>query len=242
MDEFNHYIDPANGGLHTIVPGRLLLIPSPVDIPNGHDWMDMDCGRRFSPTFFADLLATEFSAALVISLSHERPDTEYDTSAFEERDIAMEVISMGPRGSPHHLLAAADRLLALLRAAPGAVAVHVQGPGSCGGGSAGVLLATGLMRVFGFSAGEAAAWLRMVCPPLHVPHAQLSAFVQGRIGDAVAGLEAADGGLARSSSLPLPSSATTVDSDADAGGEVEWPAWAAAQNPLLRTYSLPTLS
>eukprot|EP00291_Cryptomonas_curvata_P015839 CAMPEP_0172153032 /NCGR_PEP_ID=MMETSP1050-20130122/1190_1 /TAXON_ID=233186 /ORGANISM="Cryptomonas curvata, Strain CCAP979/52" /LENGTH=226 /DNA_ID=CAMNT_0012821465 /DNA_START=265 /DNA_END=942 /DNA_ORIENTATION=- len=149
MDEYNHYIDPANGGLHIIAPGRLLFIPSPVDIPDGRDWMDSEIGRRFSPIFIADLLAAEFRTALVISLSHERSDMDYDTSAFEERGIAMEVISMGPHGSPHHLLAAADRLLELLRAAPGAVAVHVQGPGACGGGSAGVLLATGLMRVFG---------------------------------------------------------------------------------------------
>jgi hypothetical protein len=232
MDEYSHYTDPANGGLHTIVPGRLLFIPSPMNLPDGRCWMDMDDGRRFSPDFFADLLASEFRTALVVGLRNEGSVTEYDASAFEERGIAVEDIPMGELGAPHHLLAAADRLLALLRSAPGAVAVHVQGLGACGGGSAGVLLATGLIRVFGFSAGEAAAWLRMVCPPLHVPHAQLSAAVAH--SRYLAALSFDD--MGRPASLPLPG----VAAIAAAGTRGERPAWAAAQNPILRTLSLPT--
>ncbi len=34
MDECSHSRDTANGGIHKIVPGRLLLIPSPVDLPD----------------------------------------------------------------------------------------------------------------------------------------------------------------------------------------------------------------
>jgi hypothetical protein len=90
-----------------------------------------------------------------------------------------------------------------------------------------VLLATGLMRVFGFSAGEAAAWLRMVCPPLLVPHAQISAAVaHSRYRAAVMFDD-----MGRPASLPLPTVA--------GGGGAGRPAWAAAQNPLLRTFSLP---
>ena len=227
MDEYSHYTDPANGGLHTIVPGRLLLMPSPANLPDDRCWMDTEDGRRFSPNFFADLLASEFHTALVVGLSHDGSATEYDASAFEERGIAVEDIPMGELGSPHHLLAAADRLLALLRAAPGAVAVHVQGSGGRGGGSAGVLLATGLIRVFGFSAGEAAAWLRMACPPLHVPHAQLSAAVAH--SRYLAALAFDD--IGRPASLPLLAAAAV------AGARL--PVWASAQNPLLRTFSLP---
>ena len=75
----------------------------------------MEDGRRFSPTFFADLLAPEFHAALIVGLSHDGSAMEYDATAFEERGIGVEDIPMGEPGSPHHLLAAADRLLALLR-------------------------------------------------------------------------------------------------------------------------------
>ncbi len=223
MDEYSHYADPANGGIHTIVPGRLLLIPSPANLPDGRCWMDMDGGRRFSPKFLADLLASEFHAALILGLSHDASATEYGAWAMEERAIAVEDLPMGEPGSPHLLLPAADRLLALLRAAPGAVAVHVQGRAARGGGRAGVLLATALIRVFGFSAGEAAAWLRMACPPLHVPHAHLSAATAAHT-PFLAALAFDD--MGRPASLPL----LTAAAVAGAGR----PGWA-----LLRTLSLP---
>ena len=65
-------------------------------------------------------------------------------------------------GNAGVLYSALDRLLALARAAPGAVAVH------CGAGrdwpawSLDTLAAAFLIRRFGFSGAEAAAWVRMV--------------------------------------------------------------------------------
>jgi hypothetical protein len=217
VEEYNHYSDPANGGLHIIAPGRLLLIPSPIDFPDGRDWMDIDGSRRFSAAFFSDLLEAEFSASLVLRISYEDETIEYDPSAFEDRGIAVESVALGPRGeSEHHLLAAADRLIANLRGSPGAIAVHVQGCGTGFGGSAGVLLATGLMSVFGFGTGEAAAWLRMSCPPLGVSSAELSADLQHRLTE----LSMGGSFLQRSASAPAPSTASLAASRASWSGQV----------------------
>ena len=62
------------------------------------------------------------------------------------------------------------------------VAVAVQAHGPDGDASARVLLETALMRVFGFEAGEAGAWLRLVCPPPRTTPEHLSAALRQRTG------------------------------------------------------------
>ena len=90
-----------------------------------------------------------------------------------------------------------------------------------------MLLATGLMRVFGFGSGEAAAWLRMVCPPLHVPHAQLSAAVaQGRTS-AVFATDELDCAVGRTASAPV-----------HADSAIRRPR-STAPSPFTRTLSMP---
>ena len=65
-----HYAMAANGGIDVLVPGKLLLIPSPCQLPHGCDWLD-DCepekppSRRFSAAFLADLLADLGASAAV---------------------------------------------------------------------------------------------------------------------------------------------------------------------------------
>jgi hypothetical protein len=72
-----------------------------------------------------------------------------------------------PGGSPATALRAHDRLLTLDRAARGGLALQ------CGNGNAGAAartLATGLLiGREGFSAAEAEAWLRLVCPAVVWP-------------------------------------------------------------------------
>jgi hypothetical protein len=61
---------PLNGGVITVVPGRLLLLPTPAaDLPPGGDWADDGPGglRRFGPGFYAALLA-DMGAAVVVGL------------------------------------------------------------------------------------------------------------------------------------------------------------------------------
>ena len=224
VDEQNHYADPANGGLRIIVPGRLILMPSPLDLPEGLDWIDVEMQRRFSPAFYADLLEAEFSASIVLRLSYDGDAVEYNPAAFEDRGIAVEGVHLGPRGAAqHHLLSAADRLIANLRGAPGMVAVHTRSAGVDAGDCAGTLLATGLMSVFGFGAGDAAAWLRLTCPPPCAAPAQLSTVFHG-VTAAAAALNDLRGGLWRTASAPVPAACAAPSRPA-------WP------NKLLRSLS-----
>ena len=216
IDEYNHYADPANGGIRIIVPGRLIFMPSPLDLPEDRDWMSIDGHRRFSPAFYADLLEAEFSTSIVLRLSYEGDPIEYNPAAFEDRGIAVEGVPLGPRGAAqHHLLSAADRLIANLRGAPGALAVHAHGPGVDAGGTTGMLLATGLMSVFGFGAGDAAAWLRLTCPPSCAAPAQLFTVFHGVTAGAAA-LDDLRGGLWRTSSAPAPADCVAAERPARA--------------------------
>ena len=174
-----HYARPANGGVHVLVPGRLLLSPPPHALPPGEDWADPPepaapgraGGRVFAAGFLADLLA-DLGATAAVCLG--RAD-EGDAAALRERGL--DVHGLGLAGRRPALLGAMDRLLSVSRAAaPGAVALFPPRAAAPGGGGecataavAGWVetLATALlMTECGFGGGAAAAWVRMVCPDL----------------------------------------------------------------------------
>ena len=161
-----HYALPANGGLHVLVPDKLLLCPSPASLPAGQAWADASPGhagpgrcRRFSAAFLAELLA-DLDVSAVVCLGRTGRD---DAAAFRRCGLDVHDLDLDPRRPG--LLGAMDRLLSLSRAAPGGVAV-------CGwrGDEAGVgyesvraLGAAWLMAEGGFGSGAAEAWLGMVC-------------------------------------------------------------------------------
>ena len=159
LEECIHYSDPVNANLHVVIPGKLLFMANPVDLPDDRHWMDIGPARSFSPAFYADLL-DEFGVVLVICLD----ECDYDRAPFEERGMGCEELRLRPDSAD--ILRAADRFLCLLAAAPGAVAIH---GGDAGALCAGTLVSAHLMARLGFGAGDAAAWLRMACPALLVP-------------------------------------------------------------------------
>ena len=116
--------------------------------------------------------------------------------------------------------AAADRFLRLVDAAPGAVAVHCRD----GRRLAGPLLALALMRRHGFTAREAAGWLRVVRPGAIID-GQLEFLCEYRAGLAsgggstaagrpAVGLAAADDGDGKQGRLP---GSGAADSESPAG-------------------------
>ena len=165
LEECIHYSDPVNANLHVVIPGKLLFMANPVDLPDDRHWMDIGPARSFSPAFYADLL-DEFGVVLVICLD----ECDYDRAPFEERGMGCEELRLRPDSAD--ILRAADRFLCLLAAAPGAVAIH---GGDAGALCAGTLVSAHLMARLGFGAGDAAAWLRMACPALLVPPDYLAA-------------------------------------------------------------------
>ena len=164
VDELVHYARPANGGVQIVVPGALVFFPTPCDsVPDGMEWADSvsadgSAVRRFSARYYASLLA-DLGVAAAACLGR--------TSAASARALAAR--GLGPADfpaprtpGPGALLPALDRLLTLVRGAPGAVAVH--GDSICGWSrtALGTLAMAVLMSRFGFSGGEAAAWVHMV--------------------------------------------------------------------------------
>ena len=161
-----HYASKANGNIHTLVPGKLLFFVSPHPLPDNQAWIDVrDAGRwqerRFSADYLADLLV-DLDVSVVACLG---ACGSGDAAAFAARDLDVHDLRLDPRRPS--MLRAMDRLLALARAAPGAVAVF------CGGGGGrewpghvGTLAAAYLMSDFGFDAAAADAWVRMAFPLL----------------------------------------------------------------------------
>ena len=152
-DEYEHYHNPLNAGLHQIIPAKLLIHTAPVNL-NGRDYVDAPPGvRRFSPSYILGIF-DELGVSAVACLG---------VPAYDPREFAA-------AGVAHYNLetsatsAALDRLLAAADAAGiGAVAVHAGG-GAGGEALATVLAALFLVRRCGFAARAAAAWVR-ICRP-----------------------------------------------------------------------------
>jgi hypothetical protein len=157
MEEHLHYDSVANGQVHVIVPDKLLAFPSPSDLPEGSAWMDEGGTRRFSPSYYADILS-DFDVAVVLCCARTGGDISYDPAAL---GVAAEVLTADARSG--RLLAAGDRMLTLARAVPGAIALH-----GTGGWEEGLLLSTYLIRLYSFPARQALAWARMTHPPARV--------------------------------------------------------------------------
>ena len=163
-----HYSQPANGGLHVLIPGKLLLSPPPCQLAAGLDWADcpqqpgLPPSRHFSAAFLAGVLE-EFEAAAVASLGRT---ADSDASVFRARGMDVHDLQWDPARPA--LLAALDRLLAVSRAASAPVAVFCGGEGvvATGGrlGCVGTLAAAWLAADCGFDGGAAAAWVRMGMP------------------------------------------------------------------------------
>jgi hypothetical protein len=179
-----HYAIEANGNIHTLVPGKLLFFPSPHSHPDNPFWIDIreptQCiERRFSADYLADLLL-DLDVSVVACLSE---CSSAHAAAFADHGLDVHDLRLDPRRPS--MLRAMDRLLALTRAAPGAVAVFCGGDGGADSewpAHVGTLAAAYLMSDFGFDAAAADAWLLMVCPLLCCGGAA-----------SLAGLEAGDG-------------------------------------------------
>jgi hypothetical protein len=165
----SHYALASNGGVHVLVPGKLLLFPAPAPLPADEAWADdvseggRPTARRFSAAFLAALLSDlGVSAAACLGRTGGSDAAALRAGGLDVHDLALDARRPA-------LLGAMDRLLAVSRAAPGATALFPGGGGGGGEGlpeSAGTLAAAWLMSDFGSSGGAAGAWIRMLCPGL----------------------------------------------------------------------------
>ena len=159
VEEYRQLDSPLNAELHEIVPGRLVIMRGPRDLPGGALWRDVttDDGRfrhrDFSPAHYADILA-QLDVRAIVRCSAPA----YDSAGFEAAGIAV-VDLCCEDGAPPPVDVVA-KFLAVVEGLPGAVAVHC----GSGRGRSGTLVALYLMKHHGFTAREAIGWLRIVRP------------------------------------------------------------------------------
>ncbi len=157
-----HYARPGNGGIHVLVPGKLLLFPAPASLPDGQEWAQVSSTvRAFSAGFLVDLLVDLGVAA--IACADQNDGCGGDAAAFAARGLDVHDLGLDLR--QRTLLHSVNRLVAISRASPGAVALF-GGDEKPLPGDVGTLVTTYLMVELGFCAGAAAAWIWMLCPVL----------------------------------------------------------------------------
>jgi len=152
MRAYSHWDDPLNGDLHMVVPGKLVALRGPRDLPCG-DHADAGGQRHLSAGHCAGMLR-ELGVTDVVRLN----EAEYARGGFVSRGIAHHDLAFDDCSAPPDTVVAA--FFAIADAAEGAVAVHCQG----GLGRTGTLAALYLMRSHGFGAREAMGWLRIMRP------------------------------------------------------------------------------
>ena len=162
----SHYARAANGNIRVIIPGKLILVPTPRALPKGRFWVDVDepgrpLVRHFSAVFLAELLV-DHEAAAVVSLGRSG---SCDDAAFLACGLDVHDLSLDTRRPA--LLGPLDRLAAIARAAPGPVAVYAGGDEDEGEDGSlvacmGTLAESLLMMECGFGdAAAAALWVRL---------------------------------------------------------------------------------
>ena len=151
--EYAHYDSPLNGDLHEVVPGKFVAFRGPEEL-GGAEYLDDARGfRRFSPSFYVDVLK-DLGVTTVVRLN----EAHYDAACFEKGGIkVVELEFEDCTAPPAHVV---EEFFAAADGTDGSVAVHCK----AGLGRTGTLIGLWLMRRRGFTAGEAMGWLRIMRP------------------------------------------------------------------------------
>ena len=159
LEEYMHFDSPLEADLHEIIPGKLVAMRGPVEIPDEMLWTDVNTKdnvfshRDFSPAHYVDILR-QFDVQVVVRLNEPR----YSKDAFTRAGIAVADLFFPDCTVPPMDVVA--KFLLIAEKVPGAVAVHCK----AGLGRTGTLIGLYLMKHHGFSAREALGWLRIVRP------------------------------------------------------------------------------
>jgi hypothetical protein len=177
VDEYLHYSSAINGHVYIILPGRLIVFPDPIDIPDDQLWDNKPSAagisRRFSARYYAELLG-HLDARLAVNLGRGAAGagTVFGAAGLGYEDGLLLPARDGCGGSACMVaMRVHDRLVTLGGGGGGGIALQCGGgagtaPGFDGGAGVGTLVLSLLMELEGLGAGEAEAWLRLTCPRL----------------------------------------------------------------------------
>ena len=157
--EYQLLDNPLNADLHEAVPGKLVVMRGPRDLPGGARWLDVHredgsfSHRDFSPQHYAEILH-QFNVQVVVRCNAP----QYDKCGFEDAGIAVvDLVYEDCEAPPVDVMA---KFLGIAEAVSGAVAIHC----ASGLGRTGTLIALYMMKHHEFTAREAMGWLRIVRP------------------------------------------------------------------------------
>ena len=159
IQQYKELDSPLNADLHEVVPGKIIMLRGPCDLPGGRFWLDMPSKdgrfshREFCPAHFAEIL-TQLEVQAVVRCNAPA----YDQEGFESAGIA--VVDLWCEDGAAPPIDVVSKFLAVVEGLPGALAVHC----GSGRGRSGTLVALYLMKHHGFTAREAMGWLRIVRP------------------------------------------------------------------------------
>ena len=154
MDEFAHYADRLNGGVHIVVPNRIYMFPETSLEVSDSEWLDVNGTRYFGAAFYAQLLKY---LGVNIVLKDGSCTEPLEEVTFEE-EIPVEDMDLTDCAD---MLRKLDRLLAISRHPSSVLAIECSNSVRdnrilC------TLLSSLLIRLHAFTANTALAWLRMV--------------------------------------------------------------------------------
>ena len=201
IQEHLHYDNPLNGSLHVIIPSRLIAFKCPRDVEDkvkdlsNDQWVDVDGERHFSPSFYADILGSDFGVQVVVRCDGAKPERAclydfldesdefsdddeeadeswvqgyagYDETAFDEAGLVVERICMD-RDSRNSPAALLSSADRFLTLARLAPgAVAIHGGDGDGlGDDAELLVSSLLIKDHCFDARSALAWIHLAHPP-----------------------------------------------------------------------------
>ena len=157
--EYQLLDNPLNADMHEAVPGKLVVMRGPRDLPGGARWLDVHredgsfSHRDFSPQHYAEILH-QFNVQVVVRCNAP----QYDKCGFEDAGIAVvDLVYEDCEAPPVDVMA---KFLGIAEAVSGAVAIHC----ASGLGRTGTLIALYMMKHHEFTAREAMGWLRIVRP------------------------------------------------------------------------------
>ena len=157
--EYKHLDSPLNAQLHEIVPGKLIIMRRPRDLPIGATWLDVvDADGRIGLRDFCSAYLAGILKQLNVQAVLRCSAPLYECDGFENAGIAL--IDLYCEDDIPPPVDVISKFLAVTERLSGAIAVH-GGPGP---GWSGSLVALYMMKHHGFTAREAIGWLQVVRP------------------------------------------------------------------------------
>ena len=151
MEEFTHYSENVNGGMHILVPSKIILFPEATLNHGAAAWVDAGRKRLFTSAFHAKLLKN-----MKVNIVLQHCKNPVDEHAFETSNIEVEDMDFAQNEG---LMRKADRLIVTARHPRSVVGIQRS---SQSHPLFDTPMMTLLINQYSFDGASSLAWIRMV--------------------------------------------------------------------------------